>query len=285
MSPKLFLSLGAQKTGTAWLFDFFKRHPNCAAPPLKELHFFNSGVNGTMKKRLEHSKRRLQETSAKLNDDQGKRRSQFLESASVLEQNPERSAADFEQLMLSLAGPDTKFVGEFTPANGIIKRVRLEAIAQLSCRPKFLLLLRDPIDRMWSQLRMMAAKRADSPQEAKKIAEDLLDDFVSERSHSIAQRYRYDAMLRRITNVIPADQRHLRYYEGFYTPRGIEEFCHFLDIPPLLDQLDKRPHLGAAIPLSETNRRRLFEKLHPQYLAAERHLGPLPARWRAQMAH
>jgi len=36
----LFLSAGAQKTGTTWLYSLLKDHPDVYCPPVKELHYF-----------------------------------------------------------------------------------------------------------------------------------------------------------------------------------------------------------------------------------------------------
>jgi hypothetical protein len=36
-----FLCVGAQKTGTSWLYQQLAEHPDFWMPPLKELHYFN----------------------------------------------------------------------------------------------------------------------------------------------------------------------------------------------------------------------------------------------------
>jgi hypothetical protein len=37
-----FLSIGAQRAGTTWLYQHLRRHPRVWLPPIKELNFFNS---------------------------------------------------------------------------------------------------------------------------------------------------------------------------------------------------------------------------------------------------
>ena len=37
-----FFGIGAQKAGTTWLNDLLETYPECAVPPIKEIHFFNN---------------------------------------------------------------------------------------------------------------------------------------------------------------------------------------------------------------------------------------------------
>ncbi|MCS4150735.1 sulfotransferase domain-containing protein [Salinibacter ruber] len=42
MAKPNFLIIGAEKSGTTWLYDRLRRHPDVFMPSVKELHFFNS---------------------------------------------------------------------------------------------------------------------------------------------------------------------------------------------------------------------------------------------------
>ena len=42
MTEAFFVGLGAQKTGTSWLWEYLQSHPEVGASPIKEMHFFDS---------------------------------------------------------------------------------------------------------------------------------------------------------------------------------------------------------------------------------------------------
>ncbi len=236
-----------------------------------------------MKRRLDAFATCLQANGADLTDEDRASHNRFLERIQALEKIPERNAADFEQLLLGIAGPTSKVVGEFTPANGVLSVPVLKSLAKLSTKPKFLLLLRDPVDRMWSQLRMMARTQSESLDQAPQRAEFLLNAFLADDLPKLAVRHRYDTMIENVREAIPPSQLQLRFYETFYCTSGLASFCDFLGIEPRVDKLDERPHLGISAPLSLTDRQRLRDRLIDQYSATQAALGPLPPRWREQL--
>ena len=156
------ICLGAQKAGTTWLWRYLLGHPQCAVTPLKELHFFDKGnlrlIKLLKEVELEIPGAKDPEEIAFLRD-----KHHFISHAVELYSRPERTAEDFEKLVSSIATPEARVVAEFTPANGLLKTQQLKALAGLPIAPKFVLILRDPVDRMWSQIRMLAARREQDP--------------------------------------------------------------------------------------------------------------------------
>jgi len=66
---KLFLSVGAMKAGTTWLYAILKQHPSLYFTPEKELHFLseyylNSGVLSD-EKRLQNAKSKIGNNTTK----------------------------------------------------------------------------------------------------------------------------------------------------------------------------------------------------------------------------
>ena len=43
-----FIGIGAQKAGTTWLSHNLQRHPEIWMPGIKELHYFNERINGSI---------------------------------------------------------------------------------------------------------------------------------------------------------------------------------------------------------------------------------------------
>jgi hypothetical protein len=55
MLENLFLSVGAMKAGTTWLYEQLKKHPDIYFTPIKELHYFANKVG--IENQLNHKKR------------------------------------------------------------------------------------------------------------------------------------------------------------------------------------------------------------------------------------
>jgi hypothetical protein len=138
-----FICVGAQKSGTAWLYDQARSHPRIWMPPVKEIGYYGRGF-GQLKKIAEKRLRR----SGRHAD---QRAVEFLRRASQIGERRETTLAEY--------------VGLFEPAGTLItgissplyEMLREDMISQLaselpSCR--FLYLLREPIGRMWSQVNM-----------------------------------------------------------------------------------------------------------------------------------
>ncbi len=140
--------LGAQKAGSTWLWRYFREHPQCATPPIKELHFFDGNVS-RMTRLLEENNQKSFEAEDPVERSFLQNEHRFiLRAIDAFGQSECREQA-FAELLLSVASDETRLVAEFTPANGMLPIARLQRIADLPVAPKFALILRDPVDRLW----------------------------------------------------------------------------------------------------------------------------------------
>jgi hypothetical protein len=154
-----FICLGAQKAGTQWLYDQARSHPQIWMPPIKEVRFFLdvfSDVQEDARTRLERAHTRRHNKIAV--DD---RSIEFLQRVVEVKKRPD-----------DLAIPD--YVGLFEPAGSLVTgdvspgyhrltEEQLGSIASGLPHSKFIYLLRDPIDRLWSQANMRVRKSRASP--------------------------------------------------------------------------------------------------------------------------
>lgn len=274
----LLICLGAQKSGTTWLWRYFREHPQCAAPPLKEVHFFD-GRHQRFVDLLHTTERKLAEAQTSEERMHFKAMHAFVDRAASYAAKSERAAEDFEALVASIAKPGTKVVAEFTPANGMLGRATLESLANLPILPKFVMILRDPVDRMWSQIRMLAKKGVTNPSEIRARSIALLDRFVGGEESEVPNRYDYARMLRRARNAIPADRLFVDFFETFMNQSRIDRFCDFLGIDHRPARLDDPRAVGPDIALPAEERARLRKRLNSQYEAVKRDLGALPDAW------
>ena len=160
-----FVGIGAQKAGTTWLYDMLAQNPSIWLPPLKEVHFFDSMGGGRGRKQLrnEHiaglADRMERGAIDKGSDGESAAKAAFLRSL-VGEHlhTPEWYASIFDH-------PDAKgrVAGEITPAYLELKAPRLQTLAEMLPKTKFIAIIREPAARAMSQLKMAVTRSKTTP--------------------------------------------------------------------------------------------------------------------------
>lgn len=146
-----FICIGMQKAGTRWLYQQLREHPDFWMPPIKEFHFFNKRFDkeGNVKiiKRdapdVAHKVQRGHASSTETRDDK------FFRLASSYE---EGLGIEWYERLFEPKGD--LISGDITPAYSTLSE---ECIREISLRfrgLRIILLLRDPVERLWSQLCM-----------------------------------------------------------------------------------------------------------------------------------
>jgi hypothetical protein len=185
-----FLCIGMQKAGTAWLFDQLDAHPDFWMPPLKELHFFDSRLEV---KRLDSLLRRMQTDAQRLlaaKRREGRRAFSerdldFLARAGAIKGTPQ----DLDKYAELFAPKGELISGDITPGYSRLPENTIRDIAEHFPALKIVLLLRDPIDRIWSQLNMQIRKGKFSGPDLddwNKVREVLRDRAVAAGSNPTA---------------------------------------------------------------------------------------------------
>ena len=171
-----FLGIGAQKAGTTWLYAQLKQHPDVWMPIVKELHFFDAvHLKFPTKRVFQRIQRRA-----------GSRIAAILEKTS----NSSRSARQWKEIayLAKLAdsrlaykdkwyqhvftgAPRSRCKGEITPLYCSIGPEGVEHVKKLNPRVRLIYLIRDPLDRAVSSLRMRAEE---SKHPMKKIISERL---------------------------------------------------------------------------------------------------------------
>jgi len=283
--PRILVSLGAQKAATTWLSQYLVDHPQCDRTPLKENHYFDyfdRGLpdlgRGLIKKRRRRLLRRGK-ANPKLRRSKGFRRANryFGLRLAATHLGPPNYDA-YEALVMSAATKRTKIIGEITPANGLLTVERLQGIAALDSNPLFILIMRDPVDRTWSGIRMMAERQTNGEGfEAR--AHEMLAEFVNSDDGEIHIRTDYATMLNKADAAIPEDRIFIDFFEEFLNQPKIDRLCDFLGVNHHPADLGTPQLLGKSLKMTDDERRALSAKLRPIYNAVEKRMGRLPDRW------
>lgn len=152
-----FVCIGAQKAGTEWLYEQLSGHPDVWMPPIRELHYFDDPKRFYSKfdvrvmcspwflKRLARN-RRLPPTMQDIF---------FYKAARKIRSSLDANPDAYAKLFCAKASLVT---GDITPAYSTLEKLAIEPIAARFPQLKIVFLIRNPIDRFWSQLCMEIRK-------------------------------------------------------------------------------------------------------------------------------
>jgi hypothetical protein len=234
-----FLCIGAQKSATGWLNTMLRQHPNIWMPPIKELHFFDRMTSKNRKLRARHMARiegkRQRESEGAPDSDWAA----YLQRIAAFDE----ICLPWYQAMFSWpTGTDVKR-GEITPAYFEIPGSSVRYARDLLGDIKIMAIIRRPIDRELSQLRMSAARRSrkgagpETAEDWMKIYDSMVKEFAR-GSYSIGIPRWQAAFSEKNFLAIPfADVRE----EPLMMMTRVE---HFLEIPNfgLYKMLNKKIH-------------------------------------------
>ncbi|MEL7459401.1 MAG: sulfotransferase [Pseudomonadota bacterium] len=275
--------VGATKAGTGWLYERLAEHPDCHFRSIKELHYFSALENGTLDREISKHENR-QAVLAKKVEAAGPRKA--LGEAMRLQDRTEwlgvlTRGEDTRAYLTYLNGGRTTeaVVGDITPAYALLPGTRLKQMAALTPKVRFVYVLRDPVDRIWSHIRMIAARREPSGEVTADRAGRILRRTLRGQESQIARRSDYAGNLARLGNAV-GDALCVPFYEDLFSGRGLAQIADHLGIGPFRGPIDAVVHPGQALELLPEQRLALRDWLAPQYEYVERELGPVPDAWR-----
>lgn len=292
MSAPIFLyGVGAAKAGTTWLARVFRAHPELALPPVKEAHYFDSLENPASLWPVDQFVRARMISRDDLDDatdpaDRRRltRRIQMLDRWLALVASHEQDDARYETLMQGLWRGQAHVAADVTPAYALLPVKTLKRMAALNeGRTRFLMVLRDPIDRLWSNLRMTLARRAAMGQDEDALREVLLGLVMGGEQREELARSDYAGALDRLEQAVPEEHRMVLFYEDLFQQKTLDRISTFLGLSHPLTPLQDSFNTGARVDLRDDEQSALRKVLMPQYECVLSRFGSLPTRWQDNM--
>lgn len=281
--------VGAVKAGTSWLYSYLEGHPECAMPPFKELRYFYVLESGYYDGQIKMTRNLVQELKKSLDDGTAKnvpatrlRLNKTRHWLKVLQLRVEAPEAYAEYMMSEADG--AKLTADITPEYSMMPVSRLKQMAGLVAQTRFVYILRDPVDRLWSNIRMNAKRKSDSPELIRGHALVEVDEVLNGKPNEAFDRSDYAQGLDSLEQAVPADTRKVLFYENLFSDDTIRDLCSFLGLSNHPAPLKKRVHAGVPIKLDTARRNGLQKLLAPQYHAVEKRFQSLPANWQDNMA-
>lgn len=269
----LFIGLGAMKAGTTWVSQYLQAHPDVYHSPIKEMNFFNRLVDDTFSTVT---------------------RDRWLERMTTIIRNkawshpPRRKPYDQVRALAELVGLETetdylnffarrihdeRVFGEICPQYAFLPPSMYQRIEAMGFKTKFLLFMRDPTDRLASNIQHLLRRQNFD-----------VDGFIDElgvnttpyrRSNYLEtiQRYsesRVDAPLRTFV------------FEEMFCDESVACLCNYLGVSVVkadFSQIANPSRAGTR--LTAAQKERIREKLEPVYRGLAEHFGTeRPVGWK-----
>ncbi len=304
--PELLICIGAQKAGTTWLEANLRAHPDLHFAPRKEVHYFEV-LDGHDPMSYSRNKARLLQSIKNLPDEPGPDfDAAFAEAETnfmhlrMFNNGFEDHTPYLDYLRLGYAGQ--RYICDFTPAYAHMSRNAFEEMARVVPHSRYLFLMRDPVDRLWSAMRMSARRRASIQSEKgggirsavglgrAKTAQDLATasavKFVKQAKRgTMPGRSSYDRTIRDMEGAVGRDNLHYEFFETLFTPEAMKRICDFLGVPTIKAAMDEKENEGAPIAFPKDQLDGFLSRLAPQYNFCAAKFGEtaLPERWQSRI--
>ncbi|TCO72515.1 sulfotransferase family protein [Rhodovulum euryhalinum] len=280
----LLFGVGATKAGTTWLHRYLAGHPDCHLRSIKELHYFDALEEGRVtrvREELDEERARLAARPVPANRARAEARANRIgdlaDWSAALADGSEAAYLDY----LSNGRGTRRLVADITPAYALLPVARLKRMAAMASDVRFIYLLRDPVDRLWSHVRMIARTRANPGEAIGPRAGRILARVLAGEETHIAKRGDYCAVLTRLWAAVDPTRLCLSFYEELFSQASVDRLCAFLGIAAVPAEFSVRVHAGVPVPMSRDQRRAAAEWLAPQYDFVAERLGRVPAVWQS----
>lgn len=272
------ICIGAAKCATSWLHHYLGAMPEVAVSPLKEVHFFDAAF----------SENALGDADALALARLGYHLEQAGGDAETLRRRPTfRASLDRVQMIYDdsayfahfarCATPQTQLSCDITPAYSAIGAQGFAHMRDVCLRagrhPKILFVMRDPVDRFWSQIRHL--EQINPENRATERWQEALE------SPALRARADYAGIIAALDKVFPPGDLLCLFYETLFSGDALARLCAFIGLPARVGE--------TALRLNETTLQRempdaawaaFHAALAPQYAFCRERFGEeLPGEW------
>ena len=283
--------IGAQKAGTTWLHANLSTHPQVVFPPLKELFFFNeidAGIPTSLLGRklnnhwlnIKWKKIVKQELPQALRRGDKQKLLWFLRYLMV-PRNLKRSSLDrYDRLFPQVPG---RISGDITPNYSLLSEGVVKAIADYYPDCKIIFIMRNPIERSWSQAKMNLGVLKGRNFES--VPDNEIRNYLL-YNHSNTQLSDYRATINRWSAYFTPDQLYFTFYDALEQDPTVfyRDVLSFLELNDTFDavKLKRVVYGGVSVDLPESLEFILSQKYQEQIQFLATFFQNLPTNYPAQ---
>ena len=267
----LVIGLGAARTGTKWMSGYFAAHPDVLMPE-RLMHFFDTDQQFN-----ELYRSRLARATAKMGGEKPGRDGKTSEKLKNLQDR------------VGMIGDPAKYIefyrtrwscerafADITPSYCQLASEAYERMICIHSNVRFLFVMRNPIDRIWSDLRVRAQRdNTLSPYAA-------LDERLSSSKSTWPNPYR--RALDNLEAVIPAHAARVFFFEELFKQESISSLCDFIGVRRYPAEIDVPQNQADPYPLDRERRHLMYRKFAGVFeYVGQRYGDRLPECWRQDM--
>jgi hypothetical protein len=278
---RLLCCVGGQKAGTSWLFDQMSKSPQVHTGSVKERHYFDVLWKNEARTFLNPRVNYIRDFARQLQTGSAPGNEKLLRKIGLVAEQLAPFAAEADDhsayiRALNKSRRNEPVVCDFTPSYcGLTAEqfAKIDALGDV----RFIYVLRDPVARMWSQIRMMFTTDGAEDVAAKCAAhaEIMCDDGT------MGTVFRAD-YVRTLTALDEGAKKvEILFYEDLFEQATFDRIASFVGIDPVQIDSQTKVNEGPSVPLPPELEQRMLHALAPQYEAVmARFKDDVPAAWR-----
>ncbi|ABK07526.1 conserved hypothetical protein [Burkholderia cenocepacia HI2424] len=268
MIENLFMSVGAMKASTSWLYTQLKDHSDIYFPPQKEIHYFS---HVRQQCDFESRDNRVRALASYL-DQQNGYPGDFVEDNVTDFKWFGRYAAQHEvddrwyQSLYQDSGT-AKYCADFSNLNGCLDEAGWQLVRANTNNIRAIYVLRDPLERVWSHYKFELAWNG--------LAHEISHEYFKRFQETLDQEWfwkhaRYDEIVKNLRSFLANHELRIFYFEDFRrTPReALARVCDFLEIEhqfPAIDNASDKVNSSPDVPIPDEFLVYLADRLQPVY--------------------
>ena len=263
--PPIIFGMGATKAGTSWLWEALAAHPSVSARKIKELHSFDTFDAKDQTRQLDGFAR----VRGKMTD---RARIADMEALCAVLAGDRAGDDGYKDYV---AGPGVAL--DVTPSYGLLSVEGLKRMLAAFPAARFLYLVRDPVERLWSHIRMEVSRRMQPGADFDNRARGMLRRIADEGAEpQITKRGDYAGAIARLCEAVPEAQLRVLVSEEM----TVATVCEAAGLP-MHETGVKAAHVGQPSEMKEGMHARAARFLKDQYQFMADYLGRIPAAWQA----
>lgn len=284
----LFFGIGAQKSATSWLHKHLREHPEICLPVRKEQHYWTTRLQPRPCKRLAWAQDRLERIAGRGLFDRVTRskRGRRSDAAWVLTEKMLRHDDDdghraYADVLFQIWDGEP-VVGEITPEYALLDAPQFAEMAELGPDVRFILIMRDPLDRLRSGCKQFIRKTRSAEDVTPQNVAAQMRVSLSDLEDPAMLRSRYDMTIERLERAIPREKVFYLFFETMFRQSEMDRLTDFLGVGRMTAPVDTKVHegVGGQIEVADDLKALAAEALRPTYDFVRARFGALtPDAW------
>jgi hypothetical protein len=283
--------IGAQKAGTTWLYHQFKSHPDMLFQSFKEVHYFDfitgkdgQGVHRKRLKNLLESINTLKIKDVAENTPNFRKFQRISRLYEIFNPNQNRSYQKYFDYMVENRKTET-YACDFTPEYALLNQETYKKMVSLR-KSKFIFVMREPVARRWSQIRMTVGNQNGvAPGNFDQACNDFAKNLLAKGVIGTLKDD-YHSTLENTAAAIPEKDLYITFFESLFSQESLDNISDFLKISKREVQADLSPrNEGMKAEMEPDVLRATIEAMRPQYNSVCHRFGDrVPAAWHSRFA-